>query len=103
MIVRRYEATTEEEALRKVDADLGPRAVILLTKQEPGENCEVVAAINPMDIAPEGSDPRRPPWRVCGRRNPTRLRSGSRWEARTSALLGAGLGQEPRPWTTRRG
>jgi flagellar biosynthesis protein FlhF len=59
MIVRRYEATTEEEALRKVDADLGPRAVILLTKQEPGENCEVVAAINPMDIAPEGSDPRR--------------------------------------------
>ncbi|MAF12900.1 flagellar biosynthesis protein FlhF [Candidatus Poribacteria bacterium] len=59
MIVRRYEAATEEEALRKVDADLGPRAVILLTKQEPGENCEVVAAINPMDIAPEGSDARR--------------------------------------------
>ncbi|MBT5715071.1 hypothetical protein HOI71_28740, partial [Candidatus Poribacteria bacterium] len=59
MIVRRYEAATEEEALRKVDADLGPRAVILLTKHEPGESCEVVAAINPMDIAPDGAEPRR--------------------------------------------
>ena len=56
MIVRRYEAATEEEALQKVNIDLGPRAVILLTKQEPGENCEVVAAINPMDIAPDSDD-----------------------------------------------
>ncbi len=57
MIVRRYEAATEEEALRKVHADLGVRAVILLTKHEPGENCEVVAAINPMEIVPDDDGP----------------------------------------------
>jgi flagellar biosynthesis protein FlhF len=61
MIVRRYEAATEEEALQKVHVDLGPRAVILLTKQEPGENCEVVAAINPMDIGPDSDNTPGPP------------------------------------------
>lgn len=76
MIVRRYEAATEEEALRKAHADLGSRAVILLTKHAPGENCEVVAAINPMDIAPDGDGPSgigaNPPTQGLGSAPPAR-------------------------------